>query len=107
MAESTNEFVTMDELVGRITAYIGLEPQSSTLSGPLQQLKQERFGAILRDVERPSDDASRVYNLTTFNDPRMKAFIRVMHAVEEPDWLPSHSEVAALPPETGRGLASR
>ena len=102
MAESPNDFVTMDELVGRIAGYIGVVPPSSTtLSGPLQQLKQARFGEILRDVDRPAEEAGRVYNLTAFKDPRMKAFIRAINAVDEQGWLPTATEVAVLPPSRG------
>jgi hypothetical protein len=94
MAESPSDFVTMDELTKRITGYLEADTPSTTLSGPLQQLKQAEFGEILRDVPRPSEDGRRVYNLNAFKDPRMKAFIRAMHAVEQQGWLPSAKEVA-------------
>jgi hypothetical protein len=42
----------------------------------------------------------RVHNLTAFNDPRMKAFIRAMSAGEEQGLLPTESEVASLPAAT-------
>jgi hypothetical protein len=82
MAESGNDFMTMEELTERITMYLGHAVPASALSGPLRQLKSVEYGAILTDVARPSGDA-RVFNLTCFKVPRMKAFIRVMHAVEE------------------------
>ena len=53
------------------------------------------MGNILMDVERPAGEG-RAHNLTAFNDPRMKAFIRAMNAVEDQGLLPSPDEVAAL-----------
>jgi hypothetical protein len=49
------------------------------------------------DVERPQELEVRVYNLTASKDPRMKAYIRAMHAVEEQGLLPSDEDVLALP----------
>jgi hypothetical protein len=88
MADSTGDFVTMEELTRRITTYLGQPVPATALSGPLRQLKEPTYGQILADVPRPAGDA-RVFNLTCFNDPRMKAFIRVMHAVEEAGLLPA------------------
>jgi GTPase SAR1 family protein len=96
MAESPNDFVTMDELTDAVTHYVGEHTPSTALSGPLRELKQPLHGEILRDVERPAEDGSRVYNLTAFKDPRMKAFIRAMNAVEQQGLLPTTAEVAAL-----------
>jgi hypothetical protein len=98
MAESPNDFVTMEELTERVSEYVGDETPSTALSGALRDLKQDRYGAILRDIERPAADGSRVYNLTAFRDARMKAFIRVMHAVEKQHLLPTPADVADLPP---------
>jgi hypothetical protein len=96
MAESPSDYVTMDELTTRISGYLQEEIPSTALSGPLRELKQVAYGQILTDIQRP-DDAGRVYNMNTFNDPRMKAFIRVMHQVEGQGLLPSDAEVANLP----------
>jgi len=96
MAESGNDFVTMDELTKRVSEYVNTEVPSSRLSGPLRELKQEAHGEILRDVPRPAAAEGRVYNLTAFRDPRMKAFIRVMHAVEEQGNLPHPDDLAGL-----------
>jgi hypothetical protein len=98
MAESPNDFVTMEELTTSISIYLAETVPATALSGPLQVLKQEDYGEILRDVERPSADGSRVYNLNAFKDPRMKAFIRAMHAVEEQGLLPKAADMPALPP---------
>jgi hypothetical protein len=96
MAESPNDFVTMEELMESVSRYVDADVPATALSGPLRELKQRAYGEILMDVERPAG-AGRVYNLSAFNDPRMKAFIRAMHAVEEQGLLPSEAEVAALP----------
>ncbi len=97
MAESEGDYVTMEELVARVSDQLGEEAQAQALSGPLRELKQDRYGAILMDVERPKDLEARVYNLTTFRDGRMKAYIRAMHAVEEQGLLPDEEDVLALP----------
>jgi type II secretory pathway predicted ATPase ExeA len=96
MAESPSDYVTMDELTTRISQNLGEDIPSTALSGPLRELKQVAYGQILTDIDRPGD-AGRVYNMNTFNDPRMKAFIRVMNQVEGQGLLPSDEEVAALP----------
>lgn len=95
MAESASDFVTMEELTERITGYVGQSVVATALSGPLRQLKEPEYGQILSDVARPTGDA-RVFNLTCFNDARMKAFIRVMHAVEEAGLLPAGGAAAEL-----------
>jgi hypothetical protein len=97
MAESPNDFVTMDELTTMVSKYVGEDVPATALSGPLRELKKAEYGEILRDVARPSNDGTRVYNLNAFKDPRMKAFIRAMHAVEAQGLLPSPEDVAALP----------
>ncbi|MDQ2743004.1 MAG: ATP-binding protein [Chloroflexota bacterium] len=96
MAESANDFVTMDELTQTISKNLREDVPATALSGPLRELKKLEYGEILRDVSRPSSDGTRVYNLTAFKDPRMKAFIRAMHAVEAQGMLPTGDEVAGL-----------
>lgn len=97
MAESPNDFVTMDELTKRVSENLGEDTPSTAISGALRDLKQAGYGEILRDVSRPAGSGDRVYNLNTFRDPRMKAFIRVMNAVEEQGLLPSTTDIASLP----------
>ncbi|MDX8152762.1 hypothetical protein SK069_14235 [Patulibacter brassicae] len=94
MAESPSDFVTMEELTTSISKYLNETVPSTTLSGPLATLRTPEYGEILRDVPRPSQDGTRVYNLTAFKDPRMKAFIRVMVAVEEQGLLPKKGELS-------------
>jgi hypothetical protein len=80
-----------------VSSQLSEDVRAQALSGPLRELKQAAYGAILMDVERPQDLEARVYNLTTFKDARMKAYIRAMHAVEEQGLLPDEKEVLALP----------
>jgi hypothetical protein len=87
----------MNELMSSVSGYLGEEVPATTLSGPLRELKKKEFGEILRDVARPSNDGVRVHNLSAFKDPRMKAFIRAMNAVEDQGLLPDRDAVAALP----------
>jgi AAA domain len=76
MAESEDEYVTMEMIRTKVSEYLGATTPSTTLSGPLKQLKEERYGPVLTDVERP-DGVGRLTNFTTFKDPALKAFIRL------------------------------
>lgn len=80
MSESEDEYVTMDYLTREISRYVSEDVPNSTISGPLRSLKSSEHGEILKDVERPI--GGRVYNLTTFKDPSMKAFIRLINERE-------------------------
>lgn len=76
MAECEDEYVTMEIIRTNTCKYLGKNVPSSALSGPLRDLKSERYGAVLNDVERP-DGTNRLTNYTTFKDPSLKAFIRL------------------------------
>jgi hypothetical protein len=71
------------------------------LTPPVLPVLPEK-GSILMDVERPAGKG-RIHNLTAFNDPRMKAFIRAMNAVEaQGSYLPRTNWL----PYRRRGIAS-
>jgi len=76
MAECEDEYVTMEMLRTRISAFVEQDIPSTAISGPLRRLKEDQFGSVLSDVERP-DGAGRLTNYTTFRDPALKAFIRL------------------------------
>lgn len=76
MAECEDEYVTMEMIRAKVSEYLGADTPSSTLSGPLRALKEERYGPVLNDVARP-DGVGRLTNYTTFKDPALKAFIRL------------------------------
>lgn len=76
MAECEDEYVTMEMIRTRVSAFIGTDIPSTALSGPLRSLKEDQFGAVLSDVERP-DGTGRLTNYTTFRDPALKAFVRL------------------------------
>lgn len=82
MAESDDEYVTMDHLTTAVSVFLGKAVPSTSLSGPLRELKTDRFGAVLTDVARP-DSTDRMQNYTTFRDPSLKAFIRMQQARSE------------------------
>ena len=82
MAECPDEYVTMDYLTAAVSGYLGKTVPSTSLSGPLRELKTERFGSVLTDVARP-DSTDRMQNFTTFRDPSLKAFIRMQQARAE------------------------
>lgn len=76
MAECQEEYVTMEVIRTAVSRFLGKTIASSALSGPLRDLKEVRYGSVLRDVNRP-DGAGRLTNYTTFKDPALKAFVRL------------------------------
>ncbi|HHM9104243.1 AAA family ATPase [Pseudomonas aeruginosa] len=82
IAECEDEYVTMEDIRTKVSGYLEKDIPSTALSGPLRDLKTERFGMVLTDVERP-DGAERLNNYTTFKDPALKAFIRLQVLREE------------------------
>jgi len=81
VAHCPREFVTLEDIRNHVSEALGERVPSTALSGPLRTLKSDGMGPILKDVERPTAEG-RVYNMTTFNDPAMKAFIRMREAAE-------------------------
>ena len=77
MAECEDEYVTMEVIRTNVTKFLGRDIPSTALSGPLRDLKEDRYGPALSDVERP-DGVGRLTNYTTFKDPALKAFIRLL-----------------------------
>jgi Holliday junction resolvasome RuvABC ATP-dependent DNA helicase subunit len=82
IAESEDEYVSMENIRASVSGYVGEDVPSTALSGPLQQLRSSEYGAVLKDLERLSG-TGRVFNRNTFADPAMKAFIRMRVASEE------------------------
>lgn len=81
MAESEDEYVTMEQIRTSVSRYLKEEVPSNSLSGQLRALKTAKLGPVLRDVERP-DAEGRLSNYTIFQDPSLKAFIRLMNLRE-------------------------
>lgn len=77
MAECEDEYVTMEQIRDGVTRTIGQAVPSSTLSGPLRDLKSPKYGPVLQDVKRP-DASGRLANYTVFVDPTLKAFVRLL-----------------------------
>lgn len=84
VADSSQNIVTMEDIAEGVSKALGETIPSTSLSGPLKALKSEDYGSILRDVTRSSSD-NRVHNLSSFTDPIMKSFVRLMHNLEEND----------------------
>lgn len=76
MAECDDEYVTMEMIKEKVSIYLGRDIPSTSLSGPLRDLKDNRYGPVLSDVDRP-DNVDRLINYTTFKDPALKAFVRL------------------------------
>jgi hypothetical protein len=67
MAEHEGDYMTMEELTSKVAGYLDVDSVPATsLSGPLQELRQKQYGEILTDVERPETGGRRVHNLTAF-----------------------------------------
>lgn len=77
MANSEDEYVTMEYLVDEVSSKLGESIPSTALSGPLRALKTDKFGRILRDVENPAG-GGRLANYSGFTDPAMKSVIRMI-----------------------------
>jgi GTPase SAR1 family protein len=77
MANSSDEYVTMEYLVASVSKALDEEIPSTALSGPLRRLKTQKCGAILRDVENPAG-GGRLANYSGFSDPAMKSIIRMV-----------------------------
>ncbi|BCA26812.1 AAA family ATPase [Metapseudomonas otitidis] len=84
ISECEDEYVTMEDIRTKVSGYLGKDVPSTALSGPLRDLKTERYGMVLTDVDRP-DGSDRLNNYTTFKDPALKAFIRLQVLREEED----------------------
>lgn len=84
IAECEDEYVTMEQIRTKVSEILERDVASAALSGPLRDLKDERYGPVLSDVERP-DGVSRLVNYTTFKDPALKAFIRLQVLREAED----------------------
>ncbi|WP_417746961.1 AAA family ATPase [Rosistilla oblonga] len=82
MANSDDEYVTMEYLVEQVSTALGETVPSTALSGPLRQLKTEKYGKILRDVENPAG-GGRLANYSGFTDPAMKSIIRMVEIAPE------------------------
>lgn len=79
MANSDDEYVTMEFLVDEISRTLSEDVPPTALSGPLRALKTNKYGSILRDVENPAG-GGRLSNYSGFADPAMKAIIRMVEA---------------------------
>lgn len=77
MANSKDEYVTMEHLVENISQTLGVAVPATALSGPLRALKTVKYGSILRDVDNPAG-GGRLANYSGFSDPAMKAIIRMV-----------------------------
>lgn len=78
MANIEDEYVTMEQLAAEMSKLIGTLVLSTTLSGPLRQLKSDRYGKILTDIAYPG--RQRVHNYSAFRDPAMKSIIRLINS---------------------------
>lgn len=78
MALVDDDYVTMRQLVEKVSLQLKEDAAGTALSGPLRALKSAEFGGVLKDVER-RQEGERVFNYSTFTDPSMKAFIRMRY----------------------------
>lgn len=76
MSEIEDEYVTMEQIRGKVESYLQVEVRAQDLSGALRKLKETGFGPVLRDIDK-NDGTGTIQNYTTFIDPALKAFIRM------------------------------
>jgi hypothetical protein len=89
MAKLERDLVPLEDIRSGVSAQLGEDVPSESLSGPLKDLKDDKYGKLLKDVERREGD--RVYNLSRFSDPTMKYFIRFLEELENQDLIPNQS----------------
>jgi hypothetical protein len=77
-----NDYATMDDIRGGVSAGLGEDVPAQSLSGPLRDLKTPEYGKILKDVDREVSGA-RIHNLTAFSDPMMKSFVRFINNLDQ------------------------
>ena len=83
MAHAEDDYVTMDQLIRSVSKQMGEEVPSTALSGPLRELKTDKYGSVLTDIEGVSSSA-RAYNYSAFTDPAMKSVIRMIMELARP-----------------------
>ena len=69
------------------------------MSGPLQQLREPKYGSVLTDIER--ETGGRMQNMTSFSDPMMKSYVRFMKAADSAKVVPEEQAREAVK----RGMA--
>lgn len=90
IARLDREYATLEDIREGVSQALGVDVPSTALSGSLGALKSEKFGRILSDVER--NEGGRIYSLSAFTDPTMKAFVRFASAIEAQGYeLPSEA----------------
>ena len=85
VAALEGEYATMEQIRDSVSVRLEVEVKSSTLSGPLKDLKSPEFGNILQDFRR--DSGERVQNVSNFTDPMMKSYVRFMETVTKSEIL--------------------
>jgi AAA domain len=76
-SECDDEYFTMAYIQEKVSIYLGTNVRNTDLSGSLRKLKGSEYGPILRDVEKLNMTGT-IQNYSTFCDPGMKAYIRMV-----------------------------
>jgi hypothetical protein len=76
VAEHDEDYVSMDMIRRAVSRQVGAPVSSAVLSSPLRELKSEKYGRVLADIERP-ESSGRMVHWSTFRDPALKAFVRI------------------------------
>lgn len=92
VASLEGDYATMEDIRKTVSASLGEDVPSTSLSGPLGALKSAEFGPILQDVDRVVS-GNRIHNLTTFTDPMMKSFVRFMGNLDQTRLMPAAPEI--------------
>ena len=99
MSEVEGEYATMEDIRRAVSTQLNTEVPSSALSGPLQQLREPKYGSVLTDIER--ETGGRIQNMTSFSDPMMKSYVRFMKAADSAKVVPEEQAREAVK----RGMA--
>lgn len=79
MSELDKDIASLEDIRLKVSELMGEDVPSTTLSGPLRDLKQGK-DSVLVDFSSPGRKASQI--LTVFREPMMKSFVRFIRQAE-------------------------
>jgi len=76
MSKIDDEYITMEQIASEVSRRMEDNIPSTTLSGPLRDLKSDQYGGVLTNISTAY--GGRAHNYHAFKDPAMKSIIRMI-----------------------------
>jgi len=76
MSKIDDEYITMEQIASEVSRRMEDNIPSTTLSGPLRDLKSDQYGGVLTNISTAY--GGRAHNYHAFKDPAMKSIIRMV-----------------------------